>query len=156
MFIPCPTSIPDSTVNLDLFGFTFLFRDLRVWWGLLLRRGQPRRLLPIWLWWLHFWWVFQWKWTNENPKVRDSSFLGWPKIKPLLYNLLTLYTVQWKGNIYCISRPPREARQPRLGPWLDFEKYKMLTAVVAHHWSGRHYGVLACQKSTVAALFKVS
>jgi hypothetical protein len=24
-----------------------------------------------------------------------------------------------------INREPREARQPRLGPWLDFEKWKM-------------------------------
>ena len=44
------------------------------------------------------------------------------------------------------------ARQPRLGPWLDFEKQKMAVAAGAHQWSGRHYGILACQKSTMAAL----
>jgi hypothetical protein len=30
-----------------------------------------------------------------------------------------------------ISGPPREARQPRLGPWLDFEKYKMAATAEA-------------------------
>ena len=35
-----------------------------------------------------------------------------------------------------ISGPPREARQPRLGPWLDFEKYKMVAAAAARPSSG--------------------
>jgi len=28
--------------------------------------------------------------------------------------------------------PPREARQPRLGPWLDFENWKTTAAVASH------------------------
>ena len=61
-----------------------------------------------------------------------------------------------KEFIYCtdtyIPGSPREARQPSLGPWLDFEKYKTAAAVAAHWWSVRHYGFLASQKYTVAAL----
>jgi len=37
-------------------------------------------------------------------------------------------------------------------PWLDIEKYKMAVAAAANQWSGRHYGFLAGQKYTVAAL----
>ena len=48
--------------------------------------------------------------------------------------------------------PPQEARQPKLGPWLDFERQKTLAAVAVCQWSGHHYIVLACQKSTVTAL----
>ena len=50
-----------------------------------------------------------------------------------------------------ISGPPREAKQPRLGPWLDFENEKAVVAVGACRRSDHHYGCLACQKSTVAA-----
>ena len=32
---------------------------------------------------------------------------------------------------YLKSGPPLEARQPRLGPWLDFEKKKMVVAAAA-------------------------
>ena len=48
---------------------------------------------------------------------------------------------------------PREARHPRLGPWLDFKKKKTATAVKEHLWIGRHYGILVCQKYTAATLW---
>ena len=40
-------------------------------------------------------------------------------------------------------------------PWLDFENQKAVAAAVVRQLSGRHYGCLACQKSTVAALHTI-
>jgi hypothetical protein len=82
-----------------------------------------------------------------------AGFFRWPlsrKVKarntqPFEKSLLA-------GTLFDIAGLPREARQPRqprLGPWLDFENWK-----VAACWqSVRHYDCLACQKSTVAALY---
>ena len=57
-----------------------------------------------------------------------------------------------KGLQYIVAGPPREARQARLGPCLDCENQKAAVVAVARRRSGCHYGCLACQKSTVAAL----
>ena len=58
-----------------------------------------------------------------------------------------LLLFSWKNT--SVSGPPQDARWPRLGSWLDFEKKK--TTAAARQWSGCHYGVLGCQKSTVAS-----
>ena len=64
--------------------------------------------------------------------------------------MLSIFGSMWAQLV--VVGPHQEARQPELGPLLDFEKEKTTAAAAARWWSGRHYGVLACQKSTVAAL----
>ena len=48
--------------------------------------------------------------------------------------------------------PPREASKARLGPCLDIENKKAGVAAAEGWKIGSHYGCLACQKYTVAAL----
>ena len=63
-----------------------------------------------------------------------------------------IYLIRICGTDLVNSGPPREARQPKLGTWLDFEKYKSLAAVTLRRWIGLLYVVLACRKSPVVAL----
>ena len=51
-------------------------------------------------------------------------------MKTLVYPLTT-YSKETLLTFLDNPEPPREARQPRLGPWLDFEKQKTVAAVAA-------------------------
>ena len=52
------------------------------------------------------------------------------------------------------NRAATEASQPRIGPWLGFVNQKVVSTAAAYRQSGRHFGGLACQKSTVVAFYK--